>query len=197
MKPYSEACDENKFPILDVLRRYLPEQGHLLEIGSGTGQHAVFFAGHFPRLHWHASDVAMHLAGIRAWTSEYTGNNLHGPYPLDVNQAAWPLDTVNAIFSANTTHIMHWPDVQAMFAGCGRILEAKGLLLLYGPFRYAGKHTSQSNADFDAFLQQRDPGSGIRDVSDLIDLADSAGLELIDDISMPVNNRTLVWQKQA
>ncbi len=196
MKPFSEACEENKLPILQVLRQFLPAQGTLLEIGSGTGQHAVFFADQFPNLHWHASDIPMHLPGIRLWVNEYSGQNLHGPHELDVNQADWPLTSVDAIYSANTTHIMHWRDVEAMFDGIGRILNPGHYFLLYGPFCYDGQHTSQSNADFDRFLQQRDPGSGVRDVTDLKQLAHAANIDLIDDISMPVNNRTLVWQKR-
>lgn len=196
MKPFSEACEQNKLPILDVLRRYLTNQRDLLEIGSGTGQHAVFFAAQFPQLQWHASDIHAHLSGIQLWCNEYEGNNLHGPHELDVNQPHWPLQTVDAIYSANTTHIMHWPDVIAMFTGIGRILNPDGYFLLYGPFSYDGKHTSQSNFDFDVFLQRRDPGSGIRDVSKLKHLATKHGIELIVDIAMPVNNRTLVWQKK-
>ena len=196
MKPFSEACEQNKVPILQVLHRYLARQGNLLEIGSGTGQHAVFFAEQFPQLQWHASDIPVHLPGIRLWINEYRGSNLHGPYELDVNQEYWPLPQVDAIFSANTTHIMHWPDVVAFFAGVGLILTTNGYFLLYGPFSYGGKHTSQSNSDFDRFLKQRDPGSGIRDAQDLQKLAMENQLELVDDIAMPVNNRTLVWRKE-
>ena len=195
MKPFSEACEQNKLPILDVLRRYLTTPQVLLEIGSGTGQHAVFFAQQFPDIQWYATDIPAHLAGIQLWRDEYPGTNLHGPYALDVNQAQWPLAQVDSIFSANTTHIMHWPDVVAMFAGIGRVLKPHGFFLLYGPFMYDGLHTSHSNASFDQFLQQRDPGSGIRDVTDLKHLATEHGIRLVEDNAMPVNNRTLVWQK--
>ena len=195
MKPYSEACEQNKFPILDVLRRYLTSQHNLLEIGSGTGQHAVFFAERFPHIQWHVSDLALYLPGIKLWMQEYEGDNLHGPHVLDVNQPDWPLSQVDTVFSANTTHIMHWPDVQALFEGIGCTLNPQGYFLLYGPFSYDGQHTSRSNADFDRFLKQRDPGSGIRDLSDLQKLAKDNDLELIEDVSMPVNNRTLVWKK--
>ena len=195
MKPFSEACEQNKIPILDVLRRHLTTQNTLLEIGSGTGQHAVFFAEQFPHIQWHASDIALYLPGIKLWMQDYQGDNLHGPHKLDVNQADWPLSQVDAVFSANTTHIMHWPDVQAFFQGVGRIIRSQGNFLLYGPFSYDGKHTSQSNADFDRFLKQRDPGSGIRDLSDLQQLAKENGLKLVEDVAMPVNNRTLVWRK--
>ena len=197
MKPFSEACEQNKLPILSVLRRYVTTQNTLLEIGTGTGQHAVFFAEQFPQLQWHASDIAAHLAGIQLWLNEYKGDNLLGPLQLDVNQQIWPLQQADIIFSANTTHIMHWPDVIALYRGVGRLLESGGYFLLYGPFSYDGKHTSQSNADFGRFLQQRDPDSGIRDVRDLTKLAAEHGLLLSEDITMPVNNRILVWQKQT
>ena len=195
MKPFSEACEQNKFPILEVLRRYLANQVSLLEVGSGTGQHAVFFAKQFPKLQWHASDIPAHLPGIRLWVDEYRGDNLHGPYELDVNQQHWPLQRVDVIFSANTAHIMHWTDVVAFFAGVGKTLNSNGYFLLYGPFSYGGKHTSQSNAEFDRFLKQRDPGSGIRDAQELQKLATGNALSFVEDIAMPVNNRILVWRK--
>ena len=195
MKPYSEACDQNKQPILEVLRRYITTQSSLLEIGSGTGQHAVFFAREFPRVQWHATDVSEYLPAIQAWMNDYPANNLHGPYKLDVNQPVWPLQQVEVIFSANTAHIMHWPDVEAMFKGIGQVLIDDGYFLLYGPFSYNSEHTSASNANFDRFLKQRDPGSGVRDVSALQELAQTNGLALMDDVEMPVNNRILVWRK--
>ena len=127
--------------------------------------------------------------------NDYPANNLHGPYKLDVNQPVWPLQQVEVIFSANTAHIMHWPDVEAMFKGIGQVLIDDGYFLLYGPFSYNSEHTSASNANFDRFLKQRDPGSGVRDVSALQELAQTNGLALMDDVEMPVNNRILVWRK--
>jgi cyclopropane fatty-acyl-phospholipid synthase-like methyltransferase len=167
----------------------------VLEIGSGTGQHAVFFAQQLPYLQWHASDVTEYLAGIAMWLSEYTGHNLHGPHLLDVTQSDWPPLPVDAVFSANTAHIMHWPTVQAMFTGVGQLLPRDGRFCLYGPFNYHGAYTSESNARFDGWLKARDPASGVRDLDDLSRLATAAGLHLLRDHSMPANNRILVWEK--
>lgn len=195
MKPFSEACEQNKHVILDVLQTEFAHAGTVLEIGAGTGQHAVFFAPQLPHLQWHTSDVAENLPGITAWLAEFPSPNLHGPYALDVNQPDWPLAQVDGVYSANTAHIMHWPDVQRLFAGVGHILQAGGRFCLYGPFNHHGAYTSESNARFDQWLRTRDPGSGIRDIDDLQALAGSAQLELVQDYEMPVNNRTLVWKK--
>ena len=195
MKPFADSSEQNKHAILDILRQEFAHSQSVLEIGSGTGQHAVFFAEALPHLQWHTSDVAAYLPGIAMWLSEYTGHNLHGPFPLDVSQPEWPKLHVDAFFSANTAHIMHWPDVQAMFSGVGNFLPTGGRFCLYGPFNYHGEYTSDSNARFDAWLKQRDPASGLRDLDDLTTLAASAGLHLLRDHSMPVNNRILVWEK--
>lgn len=196
MKPFAEACEQNKQPILDVLQREFAHTTAVLEIGSGTGQHAVFFAEHLPHLHWHCSDMPANLAGIALWLNEFPRVNLHGPSELDVLQANWPDQKFDGVFSANTTHIMHWPMVEQMFAGIGSRLPPEGKFCLYGPFNYQGCYSSDSNARFDQWLKQRDPHSGIRDVAELQRLAKQAGLLLRQDHAMPVNNRILVWQKQ-
>ncbi len=196
-RPFSEACEQNKAVILDVLRAELPATGAVLEIGSGTGQHAVYFAGALPALRWIASDVPAHHAGIRAWMDACARENLEGPLALDVRQPHWPVREVAAVFSANTAHIMDWPAVQAMVAGVGRILPAGGVFCLYGPFNYGGAYTSQSNAQFDAWLRARDPASGVRDFEAVDALAREAGLGLRADHAMPANNRTLVWRRAA
>ena len=195
MKPFAESSEQNKLPILEVLKQYLDESKSVLEIGSGTGQHAVFFAEQFPHLTWLASDQAEYHAGINMWLEEYAQGNVQGPYLLDVNQQDWPVETTDAVFSANTVHIMGWPSVENMFAGIGRVLNKGGYFCLYGPFNYNGEFTSESNANFDAWLKQRDPVSGIRDFEALQELAEKAGLEFVNDHEMPVNNRILVWQK--
>lgn len=195
MKPFSEACEENKLPILTVLKHYFRGVDQVLEIGSGTGQHAVFFASQLPHLQWICSDRAENLPGIQIWLSEAQLNNIQGPFILDVNQPEWPVQQVAGIFSANTVHIMDWSSVQQLFERIGEILLPGGVFCLYGPFNYQGNYTSDSNARFDQWLKQRDPRSGIRDVDDLQVLADAAQLELINDHEMPVNNRTLVWRK--
>jgi cyclopropane fatty-acyl-phospholipid synthase-like methyltransferase len=197
MKPFAESSEQNKQPILTILNQEFAQSQSVLEIGSGTGQHAVFFAQQLTHLHWHTSDVAENLPGIALWLREYAGHNLHGPYELDVTQRDWPLTDVDGIFSANTAHIMHWQAVQAMFAGSGRVLRAGGRFCLYGPFNYHGRYTSDSNARFDDWLKARDPHSGIRDLDDINSLAAAADLQLVRDHTMPVNNRLLVWEKQS
>lgn len=195
MKPFSESCEQNREPILAVLQQHLAGTRRLLEIGSGTGQHAVYFAPAFPRLQWITSDVPANHPGIRAWLAGAKLANVSGPLTLDVNRPDWPLDTCDAVFSANTAHIMAWPAVRNLFAGIGRVLEDGGVFCLYGPFNYGGEYTSDSNRRFDAWLRARDPRSGIRDFEALSDLAEEAGLALVADHPMPANNRTLVWQK--
>lgn len=196
MKPYSEACEENRQPILQVIRPLLEDCSSLLEIGSGTGQHAVYFAAELPHLAWHTSDCREHHPGIEIWLREAHLDNTRMPLELDVSASTWPDRSFDAVFSANTTHIMHWRNVVDMFNGVGRVLNSAGKFLLYGPFNYHGTYTSDSNARFDAFLRQRDPGSGIRDFDDLDRLAGEAGLELVADYGMPVNNRLLYWRKK-
>lgn len=195
MKPFADACEQNKLPILQVIRRYFDSATNILEIGSGTGQHAVFFAENFPHAKWHCSDLTVHHSGIKQWLADYSGSNLTGPYPLDVKQDNWPAESFDGVFSANTAHIMSWPEVQHMFRGISNCLTQAGYFCLYGPFNYDDKYTSASNKQFDRFLKARDPNSGLRDLGDLTKLATSVGLTLINDHEMPVNNRTLVWQK--
>ena len=195
MKPFSESCEQNKVPIYDVLKRYFNKIDSVLEIGSGTGQHTVFFAEQFPHLSWVASDCAEYHAGISMWLDEATLDNTRGPLILDVNQSDWPVKQTDAVFSANTVHIMDWPSVENMFSGIGRILNKEGIFCLYGPFNYDGNFTSESNARFDQWLKQRDLSSGVRDFEALENLAEKAGLTFIDDAEMPANNRILVWKK--
>ncbi|MDX1432583.1 MAG: DUF938 domain-containing protein [Gammaproteobacteria bacterium] len=193
MKPFSQACENNKRPILAILRDTLADAGTVLEIGSGTGQHAAFFAAELPRLVWQTSDLAANHAGILAWIEGVP--NARAPLELDVDEGLWPLDAADAVFSANTAHIMHWPSVIGMFRGVGRLLGRGAPFLLYGPFNYAGRFTSESNARFDQSLRMQDPGMGIRDFEAVDALAREHGLELAADHAMPANNRTLVWRK--
>lgn len=195
-KPYSESCDQNKLPILEVLREVLSPRDSVLEIGSGTGQHAVYFASQLPGLSWQPSDRGENLPGIRAWMADAGQSNVREPLELDVLRGAWPDLTVQAVFSANTAHIMSWPAVAAMFQGVGECLDGAGRFCLYGPFSYGGHHTSPSNASFDQWLKARDPQSGVRDFDDLDRLAGKAGMELQQDYEMPVNNRILVWRRR-
>ena len=196
-KPYSESCEQNREPILAVLREVLVGCHRLLEIGSGTGQHAVYFAPELLHLVWQTADVPLHHPGIRLWLAEAALPNVLAPIALDVNDSGWHGGRYDAVFSANTLHIMSWPEVERFFAGVGTVLEAGGRLVVYGPFNYHGAYTSDSNARFDAWLKQRDPASGVRDFEAVDALAQAQGLVLQQDIAMPANNRSLVWQKKA
>jgi len=196
--PFSEACERNKGPILEVLRRWLGNTaGIVLEVGSGTGQHAVHFARGLPALSWQPTEHLEQLATLAARIEVEGPPNLLPPVELDVGQAHWPCDadSVDAVFSANTLHIVSWPEVQALFHGVGRVLRDDGHLVIYGPFRYAGQFTSHSNAVFDESLRQRDPLSGIRDFEAVAALAVEQGLVPVEDRAMPANNQTLVWRK--
>jgi len=194
-KPYSEACDRNREPILAVIRPWLSECEAVLEIGSGTGQHAVYFAEKLPHLLWHTSDREENHAAIRLWLEEAGLANVRPPLSLDVAAEPWPEMAVDAVFSANTAHIMSWREVEALFSGVGALLPERGVFLLYGPFNYHGRYTSDSNALFDGWLKARDPLSGIRDFEEVDRLAGQAGMALREDAEMPANNRLLVWQK--
>lgn len=193
-KPWAEACERNGEPILAVLRNAFASATQVLEIGSGTGQHAVFFAAALPHLVWQPSDRPEHLAGIAAWRDEAGLPNLLAPLVLDVD-AEWPVSECDALFSANTLHIMSWASVEHFFRGAGRVLPPGGVLAVYGPFSYGGRHTAKSNARFDAFLRARDPLSGVRDFDALCKLAHSHDLEFCDDHVMPANNRVLIWRR--
>lgn len=195
MKPFYESSEQNKEPILKVLRQMLVEPGSVLEIGSGTGQHAVHFAKNLPHLIWQPSDVAQYLPGIRMWVEEARLHNVRDPLVLDVSDTPWPVEGVDAVYSANTAHIMHWPQVVDMFRGVGEVIQLGGFFCLYGPFSYGGDHISDSNRRFHLSLQARDPEMGVRDVEALTTLAAQYGMNLIQDFDMPVNNRTLVWRR--
>ena len=195
MKPYAESCDQNRKPILAILKEYFSEIEHVLEIGSGTGQHAIYFSQNLPHLLWQTSDKIEHHSGLLEWLQEAKNSNVLLPIELDVNHSPWPAITVDAVFSANTTHIMDWTSVEKMYAGIGLVLQTQGLFCLYGPFNYHGQFTSQSNEAFDLWLKERDPESGIREIDDLVDLARLHNLRLVHDYEMPENNRLLIWQK--
>ena len=195
-KPYSESCDQNKAPILALIGPLFREAASVLEVGSGTGQHAVHFAAALPHLTWQTSDVPANLPGIRLWLAGAGLPNLPEPIVLDV-LGDWPSGPFDGVFSANTAHIMGEAEVAAMFLGIGRVLAPGGRFALYGPFRMAGQHTSESNNRFDAWLRARDPRMGVRDLDDLRSWAEAGGLRLVEDVPMPVNNRTLIWERVA
>jgi cyclopropane fatty-acyl-phospholipid synthase-like methyltransferase len=194
-KPQSPACERNRDPILEVLRAAFADRTSVLEIGSGTGQHAVHFARALPHLSWQASDRAENLPGIRLWLDEAQLPNTPAPIELDVSQADWPAITYDAVFSANTLHIMAWSDVESLFARLPGVLEADATLVVYGPFNIDGRHTSASNAAFDDWLHAQAPHMGIRDLAAVDALAARVGLERIADHAMPANNRCVVWHR--
>ena len=195
-KSYSAACDKNREPILSVLKELYSDRKSILEIGSGTGQHAVYFSQHLPHLTWYTSDLEKNHPDINLWLDEAALENLHRPVLLDVIQDIWPDLQVDAVFSANTVHIMHWDEVEACFSGIGDLLQPGGLFALYGPFNYGNTYTSESNASFDVWLKQGDPESGIRNFEDLDALANQAGMWIMGDYEMPANNRLLCWEKK-
>lgn len=196
-KPFSPACERNREPILAVLRNVFADRQRVLEIGSGTGQHAVHFAAALPQLVWQTSDRAEHLTGIRAWLDEAGLANTPPPVTLDVGDDAWALTDFDAAFSANTLHIMAWSEVQAMFRQLARLLSPGAVLAIYGPFNRDGRYSSASNAEFDASLKHRAPHMGIRDLADVDALAATCGFQRIADHAMPANNGLVVWQKKT
>ncbi len=196
MKPYSEACENNQAPILAILRETFSGLHEILEIGSGTGQHAVYFARHLPHLIWQTSDLSVHHTGIQAWLDEAAVPNVRAPIALDVNASPWPVEPVDGIFTANTLHIISEPEVSHLFRGAGLALRPQGVMCVYGPFNYGGEFTSASNARFDEWLKARDPASGVRDFEAVCAIALQYGLHLNADHAMPVNNRILVFGKE-
>ena len=197
MKPYSDACERNRAPILGVLQQAFAGCKTVLEIGSGTGQHAVYFASQLPDLIWQTSDLPEQHPGIEAWIAESGLANIRRPLALDLDNLQWPVVQADAVFSANTLHILSWSGVERMFRGIGRVLRGDGVLVVYGPFNYGGRYSSESNARFDAGLRARDRLSGIRDFEAVERLAGEQNLRLVSDFAMPANNRSLVWRKQS
>lgn len=193
-KPFSQACENNKTAILPLLTESLKDCKTLLEVGSGTGQHAVYFAPNLPWLTWQTSDMAINHQGINLWLKEQSADNLFAPVTLDLNHD-WPIKPVDGIYTANTLHIVSWQLVEAFFNGVSQHLNQQGKLCIYGPFNYQGQYTSESNAGFDLWLKERDSESAIRDIEAIVALAKSAGLQLINDHAMPANNRLLVFNK--
>ncbi len=193
--PYSEACERNKAPILEVLREHLPVRGEVLEIGSGSGQHAVFFARQFPGLRWQPSDTGDFLPGLRARLAAEAPANLAAALELDVRSGPWSESRYAAVFSANTMHYMSSAAGRDMLYGCGRVLQPDGILIVYGPFKYNGEFTTPSNARFDGWLKSSDPQRGVRDFEWVKEVAGQAGLRFCADIAMPANNQCLIWRK--
>lgn len=197
-KAFAPAAERNREPILDVLRRVLPATGIVLEVASGTGQHAAYFARHVPRLRWQPTDASTEaLVSIRAWVDDAPGDNLLPPIELDVRWPEWPIRDANAILCINMIHISPWETTEALFVGAQRLLRPGCALITYGPYRLHGEHTAPSNAAFDQNLRSRDSSWGVRDIDELTALANRTGLSLGERVDMPANNMTLIWRRTA
>ncbi len=195
MKPFAPSCERNQDVILDVLKDTFSSVSSVLEIGSGTGQHAVHFARHLPHLTWQTGDLEDRHVGIELWLKDANLDNVLQPVVMDLDVEPWPVVGVDAVFSANVMHIVSWDQGKRLVAGAGKVLNQEGLLCLYGPFNYNGEFTSQSNAQFEVWLKNRDPKSGIRNFEDIVALAMENDLELMQDHAMPANNRMLTFRK--
>ncbi|MGB5192570.1 MAG: DUF938 domain-containing protein [Polyangiales bacterium] len=197
-KGFAPAAERNREPILEVLRRVLPASGTVLEIASGTGQHAVFFSERLPQLRWQPSDPAADaLRSIRAWVSEEARENLLAPIDLDVRSKPWPVARADAMLCINMIHVSPWEASEALFEGAQRLLSADAPLVTYGPYRVHGEHTAPSNAAFDQSLRSRNPRWGVRDIDELSELATRTGFTLEESVLMPANNMTLVWRRAS
>ncbi len=193
-KPYSQAAENNKGPILRILKSVFAPSRLVLEIGSGTGQHAVHMAEYLPHLQWQPSDLVSNHAGIRYWLDDYVHGNMRDLIELDVSKDQWPLG-FDAVFSANTAHIMAWNVTLTMLEQVSQRLPQGGVFALYGPFNYGGAYTSASNEAFDHWLKQQNPEQGIRDFERVNEIVSSNNVSLVHDHAMPANNRLLVWKK--
>jgi len=194
-KPVAESCLQNQQVILEVLQGIFRNEGEVLEIGSGTGQHAVYFAHHMPHLKWQPSDLPDQHAGMQLWLDEVEHERIKSPLALNVDDATWNTEKKDYIFTANTTHIISAKQTENMFKHVGNCLKKGGLFAQYGPFNYNGQYTSESNSRFDVWLQQRNPESCIKHFEAIQILAENNGMRLFQDVEMPANNRLLIWQK--
>lgn len=196
VRPFSQACENNKNPIYSVLEPHLKELSHIVEIGSGTAQHACYFTEQMPHLTWQTTDQGEYFQQLQTLLKEQESCTLPQPLYLDVTQEEWPISDCQCVFTANTLHIMSWSSVKCLFANIANVLNADGKLFIYGPFNYNGKFTSASNEAFDAYIKEWNPHSGIRDNEKVVALAEKAGLNLITDYEMPANNHLLHFAKK-
>jgi hypothetical protein len=196
LKRHAEATTRNREPILGVLERVLPSHGLVLEVASGTGEHAAFFSPRLPALTWQPTERDLPLLdSIAAWRSEAGADNLRAPLYLDVMAPKWPVERADAIVNINMIHIAPWEATGALLDGATRVLPRGGVLYLYGPFKRAGKHTAPSNQAFDDSLRARDPAWGVRDADEVIELGRKRGLSLVEIVSMPSNNLSVILRK--
>lgn len=195
-KAFAPAAERNRRPILEVLRRALPARGLVLEVASGTGQHAAYFAKELPCLRWQPTEASWEARqSIAAWVDESSLDNLLSPLALDVRTTPWPLSQADAVLCINMIHISPWATTEALFFGARSLLQAGAPLISYGPYRLHGRHTAPSNAAFDRDLRARDPRWGVRDIDELTDLAGRTGFSLEERVDMPAHNMTLVWRR--
>lgn len=194
--PFSPASHRNREPIGRVLEDWLPERARVLEVGAGTGQHAVYFHQRMPRLRWQATDVAGSLAGLKARLVQ-EAPDLPEPLALDVTSADWPDGPFDAVFTANTLHIMPWDHTPVFLERAAAHLRKGGLVIIYGPFHDGGRHTADSNRQFDQSLRRRDPAMGVRDAAEVARCARSCALSQQADLDMPANNRILIYRKDS
>ena len=197
---FSQACENNKQPILEVLQQELQDSIHVLEVESGTGQHSVYFAPRLTHLTWQTSDMFVNHATINAWHADYPAPNLYAPLTFDVSRDSVPVNEVadapyDAVFTANSLHIMSWTLVAKLFQLVGDMLPLNGKFIVYGPFNENGSYSSASNRQFDHSLRQRDANSGIRHLEDVINLANTHHLMLSKRCEIPSNNQILVFEK--
>jgi len=194
-KPFAQSSEDNKAVILEQLSKLLSDRNHVLEIGSGTGQHAAHFAANLPHLIWQPTELEENISGIEMWMQDAALTNIAKPKALDVAEVLWPFENqFDAAFTANTLHIMSINHVEKLFTGLGKVLSKEALFFSYGPYNYNGQFSSESNARFDLWLKERNAVSGIRDIDELNVFASAANMKLVNDIEMPVNNRLLVWK---
>ncbi|GAB7526460.1 DUF938 domain-containing protein [Paraburkholderia sp. 2C] len=198
LREHSPSAERNRDAILAVLRTVLPQRGTVLEIASGTGQHAIHFAAAFPELDWQPSDAeAGARASIEAWTALGGLTNIRPPLDLDVCRKPWGIDSAQAMLCLNMIHISPWAATEALIDGASHVLGERGaVLFLYGPYRRNGAHTSPSNEAFDQHLKSRNPAWGVRDMEAVVQLADAAGFACDEPIAMPANNFSLVFRKR-
>jgi SAM-dependent methyltransferase len=195
---YFPHVARNREPILEVLKRVLPPQGLVLEVASGSGEHAAYFAEKFPALRWQPTESdSRALASIAGHRAAANTANLLAPLVLDVTSARWPVERADALVCCNMIHITPWAVTEGLMAGAERTLARGGLLYLYGPYRIDGRHTAPSNQDFDTRLRAQNPQWGIRDLSDVADLAKRCGLELAETVPMPANNLSVIFRRTA
>jgi len=195
---FAPATQRNRDPILTVLRRVLPRSGTVLEIASGSGEHAVYFAEQLPGLTWQPSDPGEAArASIAAWTERSGVRNVVAPRALDAAAEEWPIDRADAVVCINMVHIAPWEACTGLMRGAARVLPPGAPLVLYGPFRVGGEHTAPSNAAFDEDLRGRDARWGVRDLEAVVEEARSWGLGHVETVAMPANNLTVVFRRDG